>query len=143
MQQMSGTVMAAVPINPVLVLPVRNRAEYEQAKTRIADLMNRTTTKVGATELAVQAQLIELYERQCFPLPMADAIEALEFCMEKMQLSRAALAKLLKIGTGRVSEILNRKRPLSIIMIRRLSEKLQIPADILIRSRDRSTRPAD
>jgi HTH-type transcriptional regulator/antitoxin HigA len=81
----------------------------------------------------ILATLIDAYESEHYPMDPPDPIEAIKFRMEQQGLTRKDLEKVL--GTRmRVSEVLNRKRGLSINMIRRLHEKLGISADVLIRS---------
>jgi HTH-type transcriptional regulator/antitoxin HigA len=82
--------------------------------------------------LDVLATLIDAYEAQHEPMDRPDPIEAIQFRMEQQGLTRKDLEPLLGTRT-RVSEVLNRKRALSIGMIRRLHAKLGIAADVLIR----------
>ncbi len=83
--------------------------------------------------LDVLATLIEAYEAEHYPMDPPDPIEAIKFRMEQQALTRKDLEKILGTRT-RVSEVLNRKRGLSINMIRALHQKLGISADVLIRS---------
>ena len=82
--------------------------------------------------LDVLATLIDAYEAEHYPMDPPDPIEAIEFRMEQKGLTRKDLAKILGTRT-RVSEVLNRRRNLSIGMIRQLHEKLGISAEVLIR----------
>lgn len=77
--------------------------------------------------------MIEAYEAKHYPMNPPDPIEAIKFRMEQQGLTRKDLERVLGSRT-RVSEVLNRKRGLSIDMIRKLHDKLQIPAEVLIRS---------
>jgi len=83
--------------------------------------------------LDILATLIEAYETNHYPMDPPDPIEAIKFRMEQQGLTRKDLERVLGSRT-RVSEVLNRKRRLSIDMIRKLHDKLQIPAEVLIRS---------
>src|SRR5262249_34668443 len=92
--------------------------------------------KSGTAEgdrLDVLATLIEAYEDERYPMAPPDPIEAIKFRMEQQGLTRKDLEPLIGTRT-RVAEVLNRKRNLSIAMIRRLPERLGIPADVLIRA---------
>ncbi len=84
--------------------------------------------------LDVLATLVEAYEERRFPIEAPDPIEAIQFRMEQMGLTRKDLEPILG-SRARVSEILNRKRPLTLPMIRRLAADLKIPADVLIQER--------
>jgi HTH-type transcriptional regulator / antitoxin HigA len=79
----------------------------------------------------VLTTLIEAYEAKHYPIPAPDPIAAIEFMMEQKGLSRRDLEPAIG-SRGRVSEILTRKRPLTLPMVRELSTLLQIPADVLV-----------
>lgn len=124
----------------VSVILVKTKADYVAAKARLRALM-----EAGGhdDEIAAQARLIQDYERFHFPIPDPDPIDALLFRMEQEGLDRRGLCNLLGASTGRVSEVLAGRRPLSISMIRTLHGKLGIPGDILIKaSRKRTSRPS-
>jgi HTH-type transcriptional regulator/antitoxin HigA len=91
--------------------------------------------------LDILATLIDAYEAEHHPIDPPDPIEAIKFRMEQQGLTRKDLERILGTRT-RVSEVLNRKRGLSINMIRRLHNKLGISADVLIRSTKRRRRAA-
>jgi HTH-type transcriptional regulator / antitoxin HigA len=84
--------------------------------------------------LDVLATLIEAYEERHYPMDPPDPIEAIKFRMEQQGLTRKDLESMIGTRT-RIAEVLSRKRALSIAMIRRLHEKLGIPAAVLIRPR--------
>jgi HTH-type transcriptional regulator/antitoxin HigA len=112
--------------------PIRTQADYELALKQAEQLWGAQTGTPEGDRLDVLATLIDAYEAKAFPIDPPDPIEALQFRMESLGLTRRDLEPIL--GTrNRVSEVLNRKRPLSLAMIRRLHEALGIPADILIR----------
>jgi HTH-type transcriptional regulator/antitoxin HigA len=77
--------------------------------------------------------LIEKYEQEKFPIDMPDPIEAIKFRMEQMGYTQNDLAKVIGLKS-RASEILNRKRPLTLEMIRNLHEKMNIPTQVLIQA---------
>ena len=118
------------------VRPIRSEADYE---TALAEAQRLWGAKAGTPEgdrLDVLATLIDAYESEHHPMDPPDPIEAIKFRMEQQGLSRKDLEPLIGTRT-RVAEVLNRKRSLSIGMIRRLHEHLGISAEVLIRaSRD-------
>ncbi len=116
----------------VTILPVRTAAEYAEATAHVRALMEANDADARADEIAVQAQLIEAYERVHFPIPTPDAITAIKFRMEQEGLDRPALAKVLHIQRGRVSELLNGKRQFTVTMLRALHRHWHIPAEALL-----------
>jgi HTH-type transcriptional regulator/antitoxin HigA len=112
--------------------PIKTKADYDAALARADQLMDAEDGTIEADELEVLATLIEAYEDIHYPMDPPDPIEAIEFRMEQQGLTRKDLEPM--IGTrSRVASVLNRKRNLSIEMIRRLHSKLGIPAEVLIR----------
>jgi HTH-type transcriptional regulator / antitoxin HigA len=85
--------------------------------------------------LEVLSILVEAYEAEHHPIPLPDPIGAIEFHMERLGLTRKDLTPYIG-SRGRVSEIMNRKRPLTLRMIRNLEEALGIPAEILVQHYD-------
>lgn len=84
-------------------------------------------------ELEVLGILIDQYENENFPIGLPDPIEAIKFRMEQMGYNQTDLANIIGLKS-RTSEILNRKRKLSLDMIRQLHERLNIPTDVLIQA---------
>ena len=113
--------------------PIRNMKDYERALGEVEVLWGAKAGTPKGDRLDILATLIEAYETEHYPMDPPDPIEAIKFRMEQQGLSRKDLEKILGTRT-RVSEVLNRKRGLSINMIRALHEKLGISAEILIRS---------
>lgn len=112
--------------------PIRTEADYKSAMVELKRLWGAEDGTVESDRLDVLATLIDVYETEHFPMDPPDPIEAIKFRMEQQGFTRKDLEPL--IGTrARVAEVLNRKRSLSIDMIRRLHEGLGISADILIR----------
>src|SRR5215475_4106267 len=112
--------------------PIRSKADYKRA---LADVERLWGAKLGTLEgdrLDVLATLIDAYETAHYPMDPPDPVEAIKFRMEQQGLSRKDLEPLIGTRT-RVAEVLNRKRSLSIGMIRRLHELLGISAEVLIR----------
>jgi len=113
------------------VKPIRNETDYEAALQQVEELWGAPLGTPEGDRLDVLATLIDAWEARHYPMDPPDPIDAIKFRMEQQGLTRKDLEVL--IGTrARVSEILERKRGLSIAMIRRLNEKLGIPAEILI-----------
>jgi HTH-type transcriptional regulator/antitoxin HigA len=112
--------------------PIRTEADCDEALAELGRLWGAKSGTPDGDRLDVLATLIEAYETRMHPIDPPDPIEAILFRMEQQGLTRKDLEPL--IGTrARVAEILNRKRGLSIEMIRRLNEELGISADVLIR----------
>ena len=112
---------------------IKSSEDYTQAMARLSALMT-LDPKVGSkedNELELIALVIEDYERKIVPPAMPDPVDAILFRMDQMKLGRKEL-KLFIGSTSKVSEVLSRKRPLSLSMIRRLHRGLGIPADVLI-----------
>jgi HTH-type transcriptional regulator / antitoxin HigA len=114
------------------IKPIRTKRDHQAALAEVERLWG---SKLGTPEgdrLDVLATLIEAYEAAHFPMDPPDPVEAIEFRMEQQGLSRKDLEAMIGTRT-RVAEILNRRRNLSIGMIRRLHKTLGISADVLIR----------
>jgi HTH-type transcriptional regulator/antitoxin HigA len=114
------------------IQPIKTEADYRMALTEIERLMNSAPGTQSGDRLEVITTLVEHYEAAHEPIDPPDPIEALKYYMESRGLKRHDLAPYLG-SRARVAEVLNRRRPLSIDMIRRLNEGLGISADILIR----------
>ena len=111
--------------------PIRNEKDCERALAEVEVLWGAKAGTPKGDRLDILATLIEAYETEHYPMDPPDPIEAIKFRMEQQGLSRKELEEILGTRT-RVSEVLNRKRGLSINMIRALHEKLGISAEILI-----------
>jgi HTH-type transcriptional regulator/antitoxin HigA len=115
------------------VKPIRTEADYEAALVEVERLWGAKAGTPRGDRLDVLATLIDAYENEHYPMDPPDPIEAIKFRMEQQGLSRRDLEGIIGTRT-RIAEVLNRRRSLSINMIRRLHEELGIPADILIRT---------
>ena len=113
--------------------PIKTEADHKAALLEIERLWGTAEGSVDGDCLEILITLAEAYEEAHFPMDLPDPIEAIKFRMEQQGLSRKDLESVFGTRT-RVSEVLNRKRALSINMIRRLHDKLGISANILIRS---------
>src|SRR5258708_19005456 len=114
------------------VRPIRTKRDYEAALKEVERLWGAKMGTRDGDRLDVLATLIDSYENEHYPMDPPDPIAAIKFRMEQQGLSRKDLASVIGTRT-RVSEVLNRKRALSINMIRRLHDKLGISANVLIR----------
>lgn len=117
--------------------PIRSKADYERGLLEIKRLWNSRPGTDGADKLETIGVLVEAYERRVYPLPAPDPVEAIKFRMEQEGLTSADLLPIF--GTrGRVSEVLNRRRPLTLDMIRKLHYRLGIPLQSLVTRPSRS-----
>lgn len=112
--------------------PIRTEADYEAALEEVGRLWGAGSGSAEGDRLDVLATLIDVYEAQHYPMDPPDPIEAIRFRMEQQGLTRKDLEPMIG-NRGRVAEVMNRKRGLSIEMIRNLHEQLGISAEILIR----------
>ncbi|MFZ3235131.1 MAG: helix-turn-helix domain-containing protein [Stellaceae bacterium] len=119
------------------IKPIRSEADYEQALAEVERLWGAGSGTPEGDRLDILATLIDAYESEHHPIDPPDPIEAIKFRMEQQGLTRKDLEGLLGTRT-RVAEVLNRRRGLSINMIRRLHDALGIPAEVLIRPSRRS-----
>lgn len=114
------------------VKPIRGEADYEAALAEVARLWGAPLGTARGDRLDVLATLIDAYEAAHHPLDPPDPVEAIKFRMAQQGLTRKDLEAIIGTRT-RIAEVLNRKRGLSIAMIRRLHDRLGISADVLIR----------
>jgi HTH-type transcriptional regulator/antitoxin HigA len=117
------------------IRPIRTDEEYRAALTKIERLWNFEPGSAEGDYVEVLATLVEAYEATHYPVPAPDPIAAIEFMMEQKGLTRRDLEPAIG-SRGRVSEVLNRKRPLTLPMVRALSVLLDIPTDVLVRAYD-------
>ena len=117
-----------------MLRPIKSKEEHSIYLSRAYELMqlDLSPNSKESDELEVISILIEAYEKENFPIESPNPIEAILFRIEQLGMSSSELNKLLG-SRSRTSEILNGKRKLSIGMIRKLHEKLGIPAQILIK----------
>ena len=111
--------------------PIKNEDSYQRALARVREPLHAEPDTPAGDELDVLATLVEAYEDRHFPIEPPDPIDAILFRAEQMGLARKDLEPYLG-SRHRVSEILNRKRGLSITMIRRLHAGLNIPLGSLV-----------
>ncbi|MES2703448.1 MAG: transcriptional regulator [Bacteroidota bacterium] len=116
-----------------MIKPIKNNKQYEAALKRIYTLMQSELKENSeeSDELEILSLIVKDYEQQHFPIPKPNPVEAIKFRLEQMGMSETQLATILGFRS-RKSEILSGKRKLSLAMIRKLHERLSIPASILI-----------
>lgn len=112
--------------------PIRNEADYEAALAEVERLWGARSGTLEGDRLDVLATLIDVYEAKHHPIDPPDPVDAIRFRMEQQGLSHKDLEPMIG-PRNRVADVLNRKRGLSIEMIRRLHERLGISAEVLIR----------
>ena len=113
------------------IRPIKTEVDYQAALEEIERLFDAAPDTPEGDPLEVLTILVEAYEDKHYDIPLPDPIEAIKYHMESRGLSRRDLEPYIG-SRGRVSEILNRRRSLSIEMIRRLHAGLGIPAEVLI-----------
>ena len=111
--------------------PIKTEQDYNQALERLEDIFDAKPNTNDGDELEILGILIEKYENENFPIELPDPIEAIKFRMEQLNYTQNDLANIIGLKS-RASEILNKKRKLSLEMIRNLSQKLNIPSEVLI-----------
>jgi len=117
--------------NTMNIQPIKTEKDYQKALKRLEQIFDAKIGTKEGDELEILSILIEKYEDIHFPIDLPDPIEAIKFRMEQMGLKQNDLVEAIGFKS-RVSEILNRKRKLSLEMIRKLSEFLSIPTNVLI-----------
>jgi HTH-type transcriptional regulator/antitoxin HigA len=114
------------------VRPIRTKRDYEASLKEVERLWGAKAGTRDGDRLDVLATLIDAYEAEHYPMDPPDPIEAIKFRMEQQGLTRRDLEDIIGTRT-RIAEVLNRKRGLSVGMIRRVHERLGISAEVLIR----------
>ena len=113
------------------IKPIHTEAAYQRALAQIEALWDAPEGSEAAEQLEVLSMLVEAYEKEHFAIAAPDPIEFLQYVMEERGLTRKDMEQYIG-PRGRVSDIMNRVRPLSLDMIRRLATGLGLPATVLI-----------
>ena len=113
------------------IKPIKSNADYQKALKRMEVIFDATIGSLESDEADILGLLIDEYERKYFPIEAPDPIEAIKIRMEEMHLKQIDLVNEIG-GKSRVSEILNRKRKLTVEMIRKLTTRLNLSPDLLI-----------
>ena len=115
------------------IKPIKSKKDYQAALTRLEQIFDAKPGSKDGDELEILGILIEKYEQDRYPIDYPDPIEAIKFRMEQLGYTQNDLARVVGLKS-RASEILNRKRKLSLDMIRQIHQSLGIPTDVLIQS---------
>lgn len=113
------------------IKPIKTETDYQKALIRLDEIFDAQKGSKKGDELEILSILIDQYEKENFPIDLPDPIEAIKFRMEQMDLRNKDLAEVVG-NKSRVSEVLNRKRKLSLDMIRKLNTYLRIPTEVLV-----------
>ena len=113
------------------IKPIRNDDDLRTAFRHLETVFQAEEGTPEADEMEMLVTLIEAYENRYYPIGPADPVEAIKFRMEQQGLTPRDLEAYIG-SSGRVSEVLNRKRPLSLRMVKRLHEGLRIPYESLL-----------
>lgn len=118
-----------------MLKPIKNNQQYEDALARSYQLMQKKLLPDSkeSDELEILSILVKEYENEQYPVPKPNPLDAIKFRLDQMNMSEAELSDILGYRS-RKSEILSGKRKLSLAMIRKLTEKLNIPAEVLIQA---------
>jgi HTH-type transcriptional regulator/antitoxin HigA len=115
------------------IKPIKTKKDYEQALERLEKIFDAKKGTPKGDELEILGMLIDNYEMEKFPIGFPDPVEAIKFRMEQLGYNQTDLANVVGLKS-RASEILNRKRKLSLEMIRQIHEGLNIPTEVLIQA---------
>lgn len=111
---------------------LKTEKEYQIALKRLEEIFDSKKDSKNGDELELLSLLIDNYEKEKFPIDLPDPIEAIKFRMEQLGYNQKDLSDVIGFKS-RVSEILNKKRKLTLDMIRKLHEALGIPTEVLVR----------
>ncbi len=113
------------------IKPIKTEADYNASIKRIEALWGAKKDTIEGDELDLLCTLVESYEMHHYPIAPPDPIDAIQFRMEQMGMTKSDLAKYLG-AQSRVSEVINRKRNLTLKMVKSLYNEMKIPADVLL-----------
>jgi HTH-type transcriptional regulator/antitoxin HigA len=113
------------------IKPIKSETDYRQALKRLEEIFDAPIGTAESDEADIIGLLVDEYEKKHYPIEAPDPIEAIKIRMEELQLKQVDLIDVIG-SKSRVSEILNRKRKLTIEMIRNLTKRLNLSSDLLI-----------
>ena len=113
------------------ITPIKTKKDYQKALTRLEVIFDAKPGTSQGDELEILGILIEKYEQDHYPIDFPDPIEAIKFRMEQLGYSQSDLANIVGLKS-RASEILSKKRKLTLVMIRHIHNTLKIPTNVLI-----------
>lgn len=114
------------------IKPIKTEADYREALKRLEVIFDAVIGTKESDEADILGLMVDEYEKKHYPIDAPDPIEAIKIRMEEMQLRQVDLVEAIG-GKSRVSEIINRKRKLTVEMIRKLSKRLNLSAGLLIK----------
>ena len=117
----------------MILKPIKTKKDYDQALVRLEIIFDSKKGTSKGDELEVLGMLIDNYEQKVFPIGFPDPVEAIKFRMEQMGYNQSDLANVVGLKS-RASEILNKKRKLSLEMIRQIHHRFNIPTEVLIQA---------
>lgn len=115
------------------IKPIKTEKDYNEALMRLEVIFDAKKDTAEGDELEILGMLIEKYENEHYPIPLPDPIEAIKFRMEQMGYSQSDLAKVVGLKS-RASEILSKKRKLTLEMIRQINHHLRVPIEVLVQA---------
>ena len=115
------------------IKPIKTEEDYKKALQKLESIFDSKPKTKKGDEIQLLGLLIEQFENEHFPIDLPDPIEAIKFRMEQMGYNQTDLGNLIN-SKSRASEILNKKRKLSLEMIRQIHDILNIPTDVLIQA---------
>lgn len=113
------------------IKPIKNEADYEAAMQRLEIIFDSKPGTKEGDELEILSILIDNYENEHYEVGLPDPVEAIKFRMEQLGMKQKDLGKIIGLNS-RASEILHRKRKLTLEMIRQIHKALNIPTDLLV-----------
>jgi HTH-type transcriptional regulator/antitoxin HigA len=116
-----------------MIQPIKSRKDYQQALNRLEFIFDTKAGSKEGDELEVLSILVDTYEKDHFPIGLPDPVEAIKFRMEQMGYNQSDLAKMIG-NKSRASEILSKRRKLTLEMVRQLHLSLNIPTNVLIQA---------
>ena len=111
--------------------PIKTKNDYQKALRRLEVIFDAPSNTKEGDEAEILSMLIDNYENEFYPIEAPDPIEAIKIRMEELNLQQKDLVGVIG-GKSRVSEILNKKKRLTLEMVRKLESLLQIPASVLV-----------
>ena len=115
------------------IKPIKTNKDYQQASARLEIIFEAKKGSPEGDELEILGILVDNYENQHFPIGFPDPVEAIKYRMEQIGYTQSDFASVVGLKS-RASEILNRKRKLTLEMIRQIHERLNIPTEVLIQA---------
>ena len=115
------------------IKPIKTEKDYEVAIKRLEKIFDASTKSIDGDEAEILSMLIDNYENQYYPIEAPDPIEAIKIRMEELNIKQKDLVGIIG-GKSRVSEVLNRKKRLTVDMIRGIEKTLHLSASVLVKN---------